>query len=77
MRTTVPVRDDYFISGYGQGLYAMRTSCGLVWGHDGEMLGYQAAAFGRERGRRVVVVAANASGEPWWVKSVVEAALCP
>lgn len=77
MRTTVPVRDDYFISAYGHGLYAMRTSCGLVWGHDGEMFGYQAAAFARERGRRVVVVAANASGEPWWVKSVVEAALCP
>lgn len=71
------VRDDAFISRYGLGLFALQTRCGQAWGHDGEIFGYQTAAFADRRGEIAVVVLANAIGEPWWVRPVVDEALCP
>lgn len=49
--------------GYGLGLYAMPAPCvpgGNVWGHNGQVFGYQSAVFGTPDGRRQVAVGANA-----------------
>ncbi|MBM7785195.1 serine hydrolase domain-containing protein [Tenggerimyces flavus] len=49
--------------GYGLGLYAMPAPCvpgGLVWGHNGQVFGYQSAVFSTPDGKRQIAVGANA-----------------
>jgi D-alanyl-D-alanine carboxypeptidase len=71
MTTTVPTTGDATFQGlpirYGLGLYSYETSCGLVWGHAGQIPGYQFFPFVSRDGRRQVLYAQNASpalGDP-------------
>ncbi len=46
MRTTVDVSEDMGVpSGYGLGVYWMRTPCGTIWGHDGATFGSASTTF--------------------------------
>ncbi len=64
MTTTVSTRGGDQFAGlpirYGLGLYSLRTSCGLVWGHGGSIPGYQYFPFVSRDGRRQVFYAQNA-----------------
>ncbi|GAA1621504.1 serine hydrolase domain-containing protein [Catellatospora bangladeshensis] len=70
MQTTVPwVPGAPEYGGYGLGLYSNLLSCGLVWGHDGLVLGHSAISWHTADGRRQVTVAQNmthyvAPGQP-------------
>lgn len=48
---------------YGLGLMRLRTRCGLVWGHDGELLGTSTLAFSSPHGEKQVVAVFN-RGQP-------------
>ena len=65
MKTTVP-DDPANPSGQGYGLGIMRipTSCGVNWGHNGSVFGYEDAAYWNERTDRTVVVAWNRDHPP-------------
>lgn len=51
-------------SDYGLGLYAERTSCGTVWGHQGGIPGYRSVAGASEDGTRAVVMLINVTPPP-------------
>lgn len=65
---------------YGLGLFALKTRCGLAWGHDGELLGTNTFAFSSPRGdRQVVAVFNRAQAGPESVRArlaLVEQAYC-
>lgn len=73
--------------GYGLGLYAMPAPCvpgGKVWGHNGQVFGYQSAVFSTPDGKRQVAVGANAwiiNGEGTGLHPIVDQAaagsFCP
>jgi D-alanyl-D-alanine carboxypeptidase len=52
-----------FTVGYGLGLDIFHTSCGIAYGHLGDMPGYRNVVMARPDGRRVVAVMANVSSE--------------
>jgi D-alanyl-D-alanine carboxypeptidase len=57
MRTTIP--EDPSApngDGYGLGLIKVVTPCGTVWGHDGQLGGYNSVAYTDSTGRRTVDV---------------------
>ena len=57
MRTTVP--EDPAVpngDGYGLGLIKVVTPCGTVWGHDGQVGGYNSVTYTDDTGRRTVGV---------------------
>jgi D-alanyl-D-alanine carboxypeptidase len=57
MRTTVP--EDPSApdgNGYGLGLRKVVTPCGTVWGHDGQVGGYNSVTYTDSAGRRTVAV---------------------
>lgn len=70
MQTTVPwVPGAPQYGGYGLGLYSNPLSCGLVWGHDGLVLGHATISWHSADGRRQATVAQNmthyaAPGQP-------------
>ncbi|WP_230687065.1 serine hydrolase domain-containing protein [Catellatospora vulcania] len=70
MQTTVPwVPGAPEYGGYGLGLYSNALPCGLVWGHDGLVLGHATISWHSPDGRRQVTVAQNmthyvAPGQP-------------
>lgn len=70
MQTTVPwLPDAPEYGGYGLGLYSTALPCGLVWGHDGLVLGHATISWHSADGRRQVTVAQNmthyvAPGQP-------------
>jgi Beta-lactamase len=90
MKTTVPIgagEDE----NYGMGLWHTRSiatvpgarlSCGAVWGHDGDLLGYHGDAFVRADRKRVVVLLGTYSKDEYDQSmlqakfDVLEAALC-
>jgi D-alanyl-D-alanine carboxypeptidase len=49
MLTTVPVTPQFR---YGLGIFSVRTPCGLLWGHDGDIPGYHTMAFSDRTGQR-------------------------
>lgn len=49
---------------YGLGLLQLKTSCGVLWGHDGELLGTQTFAFSSPNGSRQVVAVFNRGQVP-------------
>jgi D-alanyl-D-alanine carboxypeptidase len=52
MRTTVDVSEDLGVpSGYGLGVYWMRTPCGTIWGHDGATFGSASTTFTTSDGK--------------------------
>ncbi|MBB4684080.1 serine hydrolase domain-containing protein [Amycolatopsis jiangsuensis] len=59
LQTTVPMSDDPAAGGYGLGVGLVRTECGPVWTHTGEVLGYASTWLTSPDGRRQVVVANN------------------
>jgi D-alanyl-D-alanine carboxypeptidase len=90
MKTTVPIGagDE---ENYGTGLWHTRNvatvpgaqlSCGAVWGHDGDLLGYHADAFVRADRKRVAVLLGTYSKDEYDTSilraqvDVLEAALC-
>lgn len=90
MKTTVPIGAGEE-ENYGMGLWHTRSiatvpgarlSCGAVWGHDGDLLGYHADAFVREDRKRVVVLLGTYSKDEYDQSmlaaqfDVLEAALC-
>jgi D-alanyl-D-alanine carboxypeptidase len=56
MRTTVASAPG---QGYGLGLARVDLPCGSRWGNGGDFLGYNAEAWGSERGRRTAVFFVN------------------
>jgi D-alanyl-D-alanine carboxypeptidase len=89
MKATVPIGagpDE----NYGTGLWHTRSvaipdsrlSCGAVWGHDGDILGYHADAFARADRKRVVVLLGTYSKDEYDLDTlhaqfhVLETALC-
>lgn len=84
MRTVRTIPGDPSL-GYGLGLLRLRTHCGVLWGHNGEIPGYMANAFVSADGRRGFVTLESTSGVPL-VKAqargrvmlaAIEAAVCP
>ena len=89
MKTTVPMGAGEE-ENYGMGLWHTRSmmipgaqlSCGAVWGHDGDILGYHADAFVRPDRKRVVVLLGTYSKDEYDLGilqaqfDVLEAALC-
>jgi len=59
MQTTVPAYPGFPA---GLGIFSHRTSCGLTWGHQGEVPGYWASAWSSRNGKRQVVLALNHDG---------------
>lgn len=71
--------------GYGLGLFPVEVPCvpgGVVWGHNGEVFGYQSATFSTSDGSRQASIGANtwlldSSGAPSPLTvQVAAAALC-
>jgi hypothetical protein len=66
----------------GIGIPGARLSCGAVWGHNGDILGYHADAFARADRDRTVVLLGTVSGDEYDPSvthaqfDVLEAALC-
>jgi D-alanyl-D-alanine carboxypeptidase len=54
MEQTLPVTG---VGDYGLGLVALKTSCGIVWGHTGEVAGYSSLTYAT--GRRAISVVVN------------------
>jgi D-alanyl-D-alanine carboxypeptidase len=54
MKTIDPVTEFY-----GLGLFTGRTTCGPMWGHNGQVPGYYTLAFAAEDGSRPVVILVN------------------
>ncbi|WP_271216871.1 serine hydrolase domain-containing protein [Streptosporangium carneum] len=52
MRTTVETGAGF---GYGLGLQAYTLPCGTVWGHSGELIGYQTFAFRADSGKALTM----------------------
>nr|SBO91433.1 D-alanyl-D-alanine carboxypeptidase [Nonomuraea gerenzanensis] len=52
MRTTVKTEAGF---DYGLGLQAYRLPCGTVWGHSGELIGYQTYAFRSDSGKSLTL----------------------
>ncbi|MEV0423163.1 serine hydrolase domain-containing protein [Streptosporangium canum] len=52
MRTTVKTGAGF---GYGLGLQAYTLPCGTVWGHSGELIGYQTFAFRADSGKALTM----------------------
>ena len=46
----------------GLGLFRAPLQCGLAWGHDGSLVGYETRVRASRDGRHIVVVVANAWG---------------
>ena len=59
MLTTVPIGHG---SGYGLGIFSVRTPCGTAWGHNGDFPGYFSNAFTTRSGGRQAIVLVNADG---------------
>jgi D-alanyl-D-alanine carboxypeptidase len=57
MKTTVAIDPADPTSGYGLGIGRVQTPCGVIWGHDGAVPGYEDAAYWNESTGRTVVVA--------------------
>jgi D-alanyl-D-alanine carboxypeptidase len=80
MQTTVAVPGAPAGTGAGLGIFASRTPCGRVWGHDGLFPGYKSTAWTTAGGRRVVVVLLNDSwlpeGATRILRGVLTSALC-
>jgi D-alanyl-D-alanine carboxypeptidase len=89
MQTTVPMgigeEEDYGLGLWhsrGIAIPGARLSCGAVWGHDGDILGYHADAFVRPDRKRVVVLLGTYSKDEYGASvlqaqfDVLEAALC-
>jgi len=53
MKRTVEVEPGY---AYGLGLYTKVTPCGRIWGHDGNVPGFETTAWNDETGRRGFVL---------------------
>jgi D-alanyl-D-alanine carboxypeptidase len=72
MKTTVaedPAQPDHFR--YGLGIERVQDSCGVNWGHGGNIFGYQDAAYWNEQTDRTVVIASTMFPAP----AAAEAAL--
>ncbi|MGN9844265.1 serine hydrolase domain-containing protein [Nonomuraea sp. H19] len=52
MRTTVDTKVGF---GYGLGLQSYTLPCGTVWGHSGELIGYQTFAFRSDSGKSLTM----------------------
>ena len=75
MLRTVPA-DDPLIRAYGLGIYEHEVDCGLVWGHDGEIFGYQTFAFASRTGDRTLVAMVNQPDNPWWLAPAANLVFC-
>lgn len=75
MLRTVPA-DDPLIDAYGLGIYEHQVGCGTVWGHDGEIFGYQTFAFASRTGDRTLVAMVNLPDNPWWLEQAVNLVFC-
>lgn len=75
MLRTVPA-DDPLIHAYGLGIYEHEVDCGLVWGHDGGIFGYQTFAFASRTGDRTLVAMVNRADNPWWLEPAAELVFC-
>jgi D-alanyl-D-alanine carboxypeptidase len=75
MLRTVPA-DDPLIDAYGLGIYEHEVDCGLVWGHDGEIFGYQTFAFASRTGDRTLVAMVNRPDNPWWLEPAANLVFC-
>ncbi|MFF0742892.1 serine hydrolase domain-containing protein [Streptomyces sp. NPDC004111] len=74
MRTAVPAPDNPVYSGYGLGLYNVRTSCGAnLWGHSGGTVGSNSETAITPDGRHTISY--NRNGD-WGPLLVVEAEFC-
>jgi D-alanyl-D-alanine carboxypeptidase len=75
MLRTVPA-DDPLIRAYGLGIYQHEVDCGLVWGHDGEIFGYQTFGFASSAGNRTLVAMVNRPDNPWWLEEAANLVFC-
>lgn len=77
MKTTVPDPDDPAGGGYGLGLIAANTSCGVrLWGHSGGWLGSISNAVTTEDGRHSLAYNANGDWTADGMAQVTEAEFC-
>jgi D-alanyl-D-alanine carboxypeptidase len=51
---------------YGLGLFRVRFSCSLVWGHNGDFPGFETNAFNSADGARQIVVLVNSDADASW-----------
>ena len=75
MVRTVPAEDP-LIHAYGLGIDEHELDCGLVWGHDGEIFGYQTFAFATRTGDRSLVAMVNRPDTPWWLDPAANVVFC-
>lgn len=60
MKTTVPWDPAYpEAGGYGLGLYSIASPCGMIWGHDGLVLGHSAISLHSESADRQITIGQN------------------
>jgi len=64
MKTTVAIDPADKTSGNGFGMTRFQTPCGVIWGHDGAVLGYEDSAYWNEGTGRTVVVAETMDPAP-------------
>ena len=81
MQTTVAMPLDPHGGRSGLGLFEIRSSCGRIWGHDGQFFGYHTLAWSSRDAKRQVVVMVNADPPPdetteEALKRLVETAYC-
>lgn len=76
MKEINPAAGDSLVHAYGLGIYQYAAPCGLVWGHDGDIFGYQTVAFATQDGARVLVAMVNRPGDLWWLDSAAQLVLC-
>jgi D-alanyl-D-alanine carboxypeptidase len=75
MLRTVPA-DDPLIHAYGLGIYEHEVDCGVVWGHDGQIFGYQTFAFASRAADRMLVAVVNRPDNPWWLDPLANLVFC-
>jgi D-alanyl-D-alanine carboxypeptidase len=80
MRRTVPA-DDLGVpgAGYGLGLRSIPVSCGVFWGHEGDILGFANLTGAGPHGRRATVVLNEDPAPPTAYRhllAAVDAAVC-
>jgi D-alanyl-D-alanine carboxypeptidase len=73
METTIPASQG---TAYGLGLYRFPTTRGKVWGHAGEMPGYETWVLASSNVRHVAVVAANGGFSPQGVDATTDLFYC-
>ncbi|MEU9800205.1 serine hydrolase domain-containing protein [Streptomyces sp. NPDC051000] len=75
MQTVVPAPDDPYYSGYGLGLYTVRTTCGVpLWSHGGGTPGSDTDVVTTPDGRHTL--AYNRNGDWGDLGGIVEAEFC-